>query len=189
MPEELIQLWPSTSAVVGDPANPVSDQLPPHTVPIPAETTRAEVRVIATGHGQGNAFNCAEFCNLHQHVTVGAGDFSYDPWRGDCGLNPLGPLQSGTWTHNRAGWCPGAYVLPSVFDVTDQITPGSDATFGYDILTGSGAVYENTCRPGAGDTTNTCVGCAFDDSPGNCDYDGGMHTQPSIMVSVQLMLY
>lgn len=189
MPEEVIQIWPHTSVVVGDPATSVADQLPPLSVPIPMGTTRAEVRVIATAHGQGNAYNCAEFCNLHQHVLVGSSDHSYDPWRPDCGTNPLGPLQSGTWTFNRSGWCPGAYVLPQVFDVTSDLTPGSDATFAYDILTGPGEIYENTCRPGAGGTDNHCTGCAFDDTPGNCDYDGGMHTQPRIMVTAQLMLY
>ncbi len=189
LPDETIQLWPTTSVGVGDPATTVSDQLAPASVPIPADATRAELRVIVTGHGQGNAFNCAEFCNLIQHVSVNGDDYAYDPWRADCPLNPMGPYQAGTWTYSRSGWCPGALVVPQVFDVTSSVTPGADATIAFSILTGAGDVYENTCRPGAGDTDNLCTGCAFDSSPGNCDYDGGMHTAPSDMVTVQLMLY
>jgi len=189
LPDETVQLWPTTSVGVGDPDVTVEDQLAPATVPIPADTTRAELRVIVTGHGQGNAFNCAEFCNLIQHVSVNGDDHSYDPWRADCPLNPIGPYQAGTWTYSRSGWCPGALVVPEIFDITSSVTPGEDATIAFSILTGAGEVYENTCRPGAGGTENLCTGCAFDSDPGNCDYDGGMHTAPSDMVTVQLMLY
>ncbi len=189
LPDETIQLWPTTGVSVGDPATTVADQLAPATVPIPADATKAELRVIVTGHGQGNAFNCAEFCNLVQHVAVNGDDYSYDPWRADCPFNPMGPLQAGTWTYSRSGWCPGALVVPEVFDITSSVTPGTDATIAFSILTGAGDEYENTCRPGAGDTDNLCTGCAFDSDPGNCDYDGGMHTAPSDMVTVQLMLY
>ncbi|MFH1436941.1 MAG: peptide-N-glycosidase F-related protein [Pseudomonadota bacterium] len=171
------------------PVPTVTDQLTEQSVTIPAGISRAEVRAVVTGHGQGNQSNCAEFCHLNQVVGVNGTEFSFDPWRYDCDENPIGPLQAGTWTYERAGWCPGAYVLPHVFDITEALSPGAENTFTYGILTRTLRVYENTCRPGAGDEDNTCVGCVFNDNPGNCDYDGGMHTQPGDRVSVQLLLY
>jgi hypothetical protein len=189
LPDSVIQLWPHASVVVGDPENTVGAQMGGVRLPIPDDVTRAELRVITTGHGQGNLFNCAEFCNLNQHVVVDGTRHSYDPWRDDCALNPIGPYQAGTWQHPRSGWCPGAYVVPEIFDITDSITPGSESTFVYEILTSADETYENTCRPGAGGTDNLCDGCAFDSSPGNCDYNGGNHTEPNDRVTVQLMLY
>jgi hypothetical protein len=189
-PSSVAPLWSYRSVVVGDPQQPLADQAPPAAVEIPADATRVELRVVSTGHGQGNADNCAEFCHLQPVVSWGDQLVSYDPWRYDCGDNPIGPLQSGTWAYGRSGWCPGAYVLPEVFDITEQTTPGQQVTFELDYLDASMSSWENTCRPGAGDENDICEGCVFHpDEPGNCEYNGGDHTEPAERISVQLVTY
>lgn len=77
----------------------------------PAGTTSAELKVLITGHGGNNEpNNCAEFCPNTYNLTLnGAPLATQNFWRADCGSNNLYP-QSGTWTYNRANWCPGDLV-------------------------------------------------------------------------------
>jgi hypothetical protein len=189
VPGALVALWPFDSVEVGNPDAPFDEAMGTKTVTIPQGTTRAELRVVATGHGQGNRLNCAEFCSLVHELTVNGVAFPFDPWRTDCASNPIGPLQAGTWKYNRAGWCPGAYAIPHVLDITSAVQPGEDAVVTYDSYSTIHGPYENTCRPGAGDTNNLCSSCAFDNTPGNCDYNGGNHTPPHHRIAVQLLLY
>jgi hypothetical protein len=180
VPEQMVQLW-SQGAEVGNPENPIASQLAIESVHIPDWVTRAEVRMLTTGHGQGNTGNCAEFCKLNQLVSINGVDAApYLLWRNDCGANPL-RNQAGTWRYNRAGWCPGAYVLPKIIDVTDKIQPGQPAEFGYDILDKSLSAYVNTCRPDA--SPCRCPGGIA------CDYNTDGHTKPKDVVSAQLLLY
>lgn len=189
-PTQVIQLWPYTGANVGDPAAPIADQLPPRTVDIPSDLKRAELRLISTGHGQGNAGNCAEFCRLLTKISVNDDlPIEINPWRFDCAKNPGGEGQMGTWSYNRLGWCPGAYVTPEVVDITDTLVPGKEAAFQARIVDARDQAYTNTCRPGAGDEQNLCQDCVFNENPGNCDYDGGAHTPPVVRTTGQLLLY
>ena len=189
LPDKIINVWPYQSVQVGDPANPIDSQIGDKIILLPATISKAEMRMTVTGHGQGNKSNCAEFCQLLHGVKVNATGFDYGVWRTDCSTNPIGPQQQGSWSYSRAGWCPGAAVIPEVFDITSALTPGTTNTFSYTITKPTGEEYENTCRPGAGDGDNYCEGCAFDQEPGNCDYNGGDHTSPSDYVSVQLFLW
>ncbi len=189
VPDELVQLWPFQDVEVGDPSKPIAGQIAEQDLKVAAGVTRAELRVLATGHGQGNRDNCAEFCDLLQSIHVNETEFKYDPFRLDCDQNPIGPEQAGTWTYQRLGWCPGAYVIPHVFDVTQAITAGASNAFTFQVLGPDSQPYENTCRPDAGTADNLCTECAFDDQPGNCDYNGSDHTAPVDKVSVQLLLY
>lgn len=191
VPSEFAGLWSFQSVEVGNPDNAVPDQTGAPTADIPADATKVELRFFMTGHGQGNANNCAEFCHLLQRVSADATQlFELDPHRTDCSLNPIGPQQAGSWTYPRAGWCPGAVVTPYVYDVTGQMTPGATATFDYDNVYLTGDEYENTCRPGAGDASNICEGCVFHDGEeDNCDYNGGDHTQPVDTITAQLLIY
>ncbi len=188
-PDHIFNLWESQSIEVGNPDNPINDQIGVKTATLPATVSKAEVRVLVTGHGQGNKDNCAEFCLLDQVVMVNGTPFSFDPWRLDCALNPNGPGQAGTWNYPRAGWCPGAPVAPQVFDVTDQVTAGAENTFSYEVWEDESVLYENTCRPGAGNVDNYCEGCVFDDTPGNCDYNSTFHTTPTDRIAVQLFVW
>lgn len=184
---ELVNLWPYLAVQVGDPANPIDDQIGARDVPLGAGVTTARLRLTATGHGQGNAGNCAEFCQMEQVVRVNGTEFAVNSWRGDCASNPNGPGQGGTWQLQRNGFCPGAVVIPHVLDVSSAIVPGQTNRFEYRVRSGGGA-YVNSCRPGQGGPTNTCQGCVFDGAPGNCEYNTTNHTPPNTQLSVQLFV-
>ena len=61
---------------------------------------------------------------MDQVVRVNGTEFAADSWRADCGQNPIGPSQAGTWQLQRNGFCPGATVIPHVIDVSSAIVPG-----------------------------------------------------------------
>ncbi len=180
-PLAVVPLW-NVSAGYGDPNAPLSDSFPEREVSLPAETTGLEVRTFVTGHGQGNADNCAEFCAKTHGINVGAEVRSRVVWRDDCTQTAV-PGQPGTWQFSRAGWCPGAMVEPWIEDVSDALVADSDAmstTARYDI-----EAYVNTCHPDAAEAP-ACVGCTLGTS---CDFDGGNHTSPRFMVSSLLIAY
>jgi len=109
----------------------------PITADIPATARKVEIWALITGHG-GDTANCAEFCN-HQHEwTIGDDVFfhEHDTIGNDVACRDAidegtVPNQSGTWWFGRGGWCPGQHVIPVVFDVTDSVTPGAEATVTY----------------------------------------------------------
>jgi Peptide-N-glycosidase F, C terminal/Peptide-N-glycosidase F, N terminal len=163
--------------VYGDPARSIPSQLPEQTLTLPASGfSTSELYVITTGHGQGNAGNCAEFCAREHHLTVDGQAHTRTIWRDDCEHNPINN-QHGNWQPDRAGWCPGSNVRPWVEDLGGALAPGSTHHFGYDV-----PGYENTCRPGV----SVCTGCVFG-TP--CDYDGGTHTEPTYLVSAFVILF
>jgi hypothetical protein len=184
---EVLPVLTDVSVPLGDPATAQESQ---RTVFIPGDARKVQMRVLVTGHGQGNLSNCGEFCELDRAVEVNGQPFSQAVWRKDCASNPL-DTQRGSWSAGpRAGWCPGAYVVPGIVNITEAVRPGEPNTFLYVAreLT-SREPYVNSCRPGQGGATNTCAGCAFNQQSGNCDYDGAMHTPPVDRVSVMLLIY
>lgn len=188
---EVVPLWNNQAedrlVDLGDPTKPVTAELPARTVNIPADAKQVKLRYLVTGHGQGNLDNCAEFCLLKYTTQVGDNAVQLEPWRDDCDKNPLN-AQFGTWRFPRAGWCPGAVVLPELVDITELVTPGEEKAFGFDVLDASGAPFVNSCRPMAGDENNRCEGCVSG-AANNCDYNNNGHTPPHARVSVQLLIY
>lgn len=176
LPVEVIPLWANVEATIGDPMLPVDGQVEPVTAMIPADASRVELRSLITGHGQGNANNCAEFCGLTHGYLVGDAAVQRLVWRDDCGDNPI-DNQQGTWAYPRAGWCPGADVIAWVEDVTSGVELGQEVEVIYDL-----SAYENTCRP----DSPVCMDCALGTG---CDYDGGAHTPPVIKMSAMLVVY
>lgn len=175
-PYQVVNLWQNNRIVYGDPAQDPEAVLVPREVPIDARTQAAKLRVVNTGHGQGNTNNCAEFCNK-EHTFVANGDvFTEFIWRGDCSANPCSP-QGGTWQGPRAGWCPGDAVTPLDLDVSASIVAGATATLDYDLQE-----YENFCRPTNPDCVSgvTCV---------DCNYNFTGHTEPHYSIQAQLILY
>jgi hypothetical protein len=110
----------------------------PRTVPIPADAKRVTLAITVTGHGGAQPGNCAEFCSPDHHFSVNGNDHVVqftepgDP-EGCMRQTAQGtvPNQYGTWWYGRDGWCPGREVPMQVIDVTDDVTPGQDATFEY----------------------------------------------------------
>lgn len=168
-PIAVVPLWAPHRVVYGDPARPIDVHA---TVDVPGGVTAARLRTLVTGHGQGNADNCAEFCARDHTVTIGATPVTASIWRDDCATTAV-PGQQGTWQYARAGWCPGAMVRPWVVEFG---APSGPLALGYDV-----APYENTCRPDAA----SCGGCTLGTG---CDYDGGAHTEPGWEQSAVLVL-
>lgn len=79
------------------------------------------LRLVTTGHGWGsnNTNNAAEFYHATHNIKVdNAATFVQDLWS-DCNPNPAGcSNQAGTWTYDRAGWCPGSMGKVYKYDLT-----------------------------------------------------------------------
>ncbi|MEM6989900.1 MAG: peptide-N-glycosidase F-related protein [Myxococcota bacterium] len=175
-PIEVHPLWPLSNIALGDPATALQEQVPEATVALPTSASRLVLWSVISGHGQGNADNCAEFCPLAHGYDVGGTTVQRTVWRDDCGDNPI-DTQQGTWTLARAGWCPGDFVAPWVQDVSAALAQRGELTTRYEIQD-----YVNTCRPDA----PVCEGCALGTG---CEYDDGNHTPPSLQMSAALIVY
>ena len=175
-PFKIINLWQNSHVIYGDPAIPPEDFLTPQNVMIDAQTSKAKVRITTTGHGQGNTDNAAEFSFKVHSLIVGSNTFDHALWRGDCNVNPCSP-QGGTWQYARAGWCPGASVIPFETDATNSVTPGQNVVIDYNLQQ-----YENFCRP-------SNPNCVPGQTCGDCNYNNNGHTEPHYTIEGQLILY
>jgi hypothetical protein len=175
LPLAVVPLWNMRDFEYGNPDAPIEVAVPPVDVALPEETTAVSLRVLVTGHGQGNAENCAEFCPKNHGFQVDDEPVFRMIWRDDCDRTPV-EGQQGTWTLSRAGWCPGAEVVPWIEDVT-AFVEGEEVTLVYGV-----EPYENTCRPDA----PVCEGCTLGTG---CEYDGGNHTMPIYRFSAALVAY
>jgi hypothetical protein len=160
--------------VYGDPARSIPSQLPDATVALPEGTTSAALRTFITGHGQGNADNCAEFCPRDHTFLVNAVPYTENIWRDDC-RTTAAPNQQGSWQYARAGWCPGAKTYDWTIDLGAISEP--TLTVGYDVQ-----AFENSCRPEA----NPCAGCTLGTG---CAYNDSNHTEPNYQVSAVVIAY
>ncbi len=161
-------LWAPRRLVYGHPERIID---PVDTVQLPEGLSATRVRALVTGHGQGNAENCAEFCAKDHAITVDQTRTVQRLWRDDCATTAV-PNQQGTWRYARAGWCPGAMVTPWIVDAVGE---AGTHTVAYSVQN-----YENTCRPDAA----SCGGCTLGTG---CDYDGGAHTEPGWEFSAVLI--
>ena len=128
------------------------------------------LRTIITGHGQGNTDGCAEFCAKKHTIaltgadmgtaTTGSGRSTISIWRDNCGQTATDGVQRGTYSGSRAGWCPGATVIPWSAPLNKLSLP---TTWTYEPEN-----YVNGQRTG---------------------YDSGGHTPPSYFLSSALVIY
>jgi hypothetical protein len=166
-------VWQNYGLIYGDPTKPAS--FSPVSPAIAGNAKSVKLKIVLTGHGQGNTDNAAEFSQYTHSVYVNdVSTFSHYLWRTDCASNTCS-AQSGTWTYNRAGWCPGASVIPVYYDLTSKITPGKTVKLEYRLKT-----YNNACRP-----TNT--GCVTGSTCTDCNYNYNGHTEPYYAMSAQLI--
>jgi hypothetical protein len=120
----------------------------------------SKLKLVSTGHGWGslNTGNAAEFYNATHNIAVnGTNTFTQNNWT-ICSPNPDGcSPQNGTWTYNRAGWCPGAIARPFDYDLTPYVAAGNLA-LGYQFQTS----YTDQCHPSNPNcvTGVTCADCA-----------------------------
>lgn len=174
-PFKVVNLYQLDYLLFGDTANPHENYLTPKNVLIDPKASMVKVRVITTGHGQGNSGNAAEFINLLHSVVAGSDTTSHFLWR-TCSNNPCSP-QGGTWQYARAGWCPGAGVNPWIVDVSNSVSPGMNASLQCMI-----EAYINECRPTNPNCT-TGVTCP------DCNYNSTGHTEPNWKMQAQVIMY
>jgi len=111
----------------------------------PTNTQKATFRLTTTGHGWGstNTSNAAEFYNAtHNFHVNGISTYTQNLWN-TCNPNPDNCTgQQGTWTYDRAGWCPGTIAPPNTYDLTSQIgnTP-------FDFAYVFQQSYQDNCHP------------------------------------------
>lgn len=94
-----------------------------------------------SGHGSDNT-GCAEFCNKAFALKVNNSTIAQRQiWRNNCGINDVYP-QTGTWVYDRGGWCPGAIVWPSYFDLSTVTSPATQFSVNIDMQSyvGSGSL-------------------------------------------------
>ncbi len=168
-------LWNNDNLVYGDTATPAV--LPVVTKTIDPTALGVKLRMVNTGHGQGNTGNAAEFSQKTHSLYINGNLINtHLLWRTDCATNPCSP-QSGTWQYNRAGWCPGADVLPTFFDLTSLVTPGQSVDLDYRLQ-----YYFNSCSPAN-------AGCVTGSTCADCNYNYNGHTEPHYKIAGQLITY
>ncbi|MDD2526885.1 MAG: LamG-like jellyroll fold domain-containing protein [Lentimicrobium sp.] len=125
----------------------------------PDNTVASRLKLLSTGHGWGdlNTSNAAEFYNATHDILVnGTKKFTQHNWK-TCNPNPDAcQPQSGTWYHNRAGWCPGSIAPWFDFNLNEYVAAG-DITLGYKFFDG----YMDYCHPNHPNcvTGVTCSDC------------------------------
>ena len=172
IPDAVVPIWYERYNA-GHPEMPIDAQVVDKTVEIPGTPKNAAIRSFITGHGFGNADNCAEFCPLNHTFTVNEVDHTQLVWRENCSVTGV-PGQQGTWTFPRAGWCPGADAYPILEDVTAEVSGASSLDIRYALED-----YVNECRPDA----PVCMGCV-----GGATCDDG-HGQPYYYLSAMLVTF
>ncbi len=138
-PIAVVPVWGHLAWSAGLADNPVDAQVVPQSVEVPAASSYV-FRSFISGHGWNNPENCAEFCPKEHLYTVGGVEFGREVWRDDCIETVTDGAQLGTWTYDRAGWCPGAQVFPWDTDVSASVAAGAvDVSYRLEDFTWSGS--------------------------------------------------
>ena len=168
-------IWNYDYVVYGDETIPVN--ISSVTEYIPMDAQEVYLRMITTGHGQGNTDNAAEFSyQVHDILINGDLEFLHDFWRSDCESNSCSP-QNGTWQYDRAGFCPGDKVYYDDFYLTDNSMYGDTIKFDYVLED-----YINFCSPNNPSCVNgsTCS---------QCNYNNSGHTEPFYFIGSHIIIH
>ena len=134
------------------------------------QATSVKLQLTTTGHNWSsgtnhtyNTGNAAEFYEATHHILVnGQNQYDQHLWR-TCTPNPAGcQPQSGTWSYNRSGWCPGSIGLVWDFDLSSYLNAGhAELFYQFD------PTYLDLCHPNHPDCVDgvTCTECAAPDNP------------------------
>ncbi len=120
---------------------------------------KSHLRLSTTGHAWGslNSQNAAEFYHATNYIDLNGSQYYVQDLWNTCNPNPDNCTgQQGTWSYNRAGWCPGSIAPPNIIDMTSNITtPMIDLTYRFD------PTYVDYCNPNNPDcvTGVTCTDC------------------------------
>ena len=117
-----------------------------------------------TGNGAYNTGNAAEFYHAHHNINInGATAHVQDLWQ-TCTPNPAGcQPQNGTWTYNRAGWCPGSMTMVWDYSLDDYLVDGN-----VKVLYEFDPSYVDQCHPnypGCVSGQNSCPNCDNSSNP------------------------
>ena len=117
-----------------------------------------------TGNGAYNTGNAAEFYHAHHNINInGATAHVQDLWQ-TCTPNPAGcQPQNGTWTYNRAGWCPGSMTMVWDYSLDDYLVDGN-----VKVLYEFDPSYVDQCHPNYPDCVsgqNSCPNCDNSSNP------------------------
>jgi hypothetical protein len=151
----VVEVWDGSYSF-GDPSNlqPVET----YTANIPAGVLASKLIISNSGHawGSNNTSNAAEFFNATHYIDVdNTQTFTQNLWN-VCNPNPDGCTgQQGSWTHNRAGWCPGAISPPHSYDLAPYIGASVDLDYRFH------PTYVDNCHPNNPSciTGTTCADC------------------------------
>lgn len=120
---------------------------------------KAELILSTTGHGWGenNTSNAAEFFNAFHDIEFNATSVYQQNLWNNCNPNPDGCTgQLGTWTYNRAGWCPGAISPPDIYEASGVVSGDS-----FQLTYKFHETYVDKCHPNSPDCKSgtTCPDC------------------------------
>lgn len=135
---------------------------------------KSHLRLSTTGHGWGdnNSQNAAEFYEATNYIDIDGNEYYTQELWNTCNPNPDNCTgQLGTWTFNRAGWCPGAIAHPNNIDLTDQIENGD-----INLIYRFDPSYEDFCHP---DNPNCITGATCPDC--NDSYKAVYHVDGQII--------
>lgn len=123
-------IWPQGDYGYSDLAE--DRELPLALMPLRPDTKAAAVRSRISGHGHYGPRNCCEWdAKRHSLAVNGIPRYDWTIWT-NCGDNPIHP-QGGTWQFDRAGWCPGTFVMTRDHEITPWITGDSLCAIDYSI--------------------------------------------------------
>ncbi|WP_215907185.1 peptide-N-glycosidase F-related protein [Kordia aestuariivivens] len=152
--------WSTSGVPYGVTIDPMTWDLT-KTISIPANAEATELRTIISGWGHATPVDsdnrpCAEWCFRTHNVKInGANMFQHNMSPIGCASNPVQP-QSGNWTPDRAGWCPGMAV-PVRTDTFSTAMNGSTFTFEYDYQNWTSDGGTTSGQTGAYYATSTFV--------------------------------
>ena len=114
----------------------------------PSDSTRIELVILLSGHGQTSRDNCAEWCDHRHHFKINDVALPIIQHEGEIGSlrgcanaanQGVSPGQFGNWAVERAYWCPGLPITPIHLDITEHVRLGEvnemtyRATLGADL--------------------------------------------------------